>query len=151
MELSAVGERVFAAESIIKRRIRKGRIEYLVKWKGWSPKYSTWEPEENILDSRLFVAFEQRTQDGGSYTATPPPRQRPATKPSRPAHLPLLDKPYVLDKPSPSTLDTDLDQVTWRPCLSSVEKVLVTDVTSNFLTVTIKESSTCQGFFKAKR
>lgn len=80
MELSAVGERVFAAESIIKRRIRKvgvrcnvpfspraldithrhllipplpcklmkyllfvsdgmqGRIEYLVKWKGWSPK-----------------------------------------------------------------------------------------------------------------
>uniref|UniRef100_A0A8C8DIL7 Chromo domain-containing protein n=2 Tax=Atherinomorphae TaxID=1489913 RepID=A0A8C8DIL7_9TELE len=60
MELSAVGERVFAAESIIKRRIRKGRIEYLVKWKGWSPKYSTWEPEENILDSRLFAAFEQR-------------------------------------------------------------------------------------------
>ncbi|KYO36313.1 chromobox protein-like protein 6 isoform B [Alligator mississippiensis] len=38
MELSAVGERVFAAESIIKRRIRKGRIEYLVKWKGWAIK-----------------------------------------------------------------------------------------------------------------
>ncbi|GCB62541.1 hypothetical protein scyTo_0009532 [Scyliorhinus torazame] len=38
MELSAVGERVFAAESIIKRRVRKGRIEYLVKWKGWAIK-----------------------------------------------------------------------------------------------------------------
>ncbi|TRY56371.1 hypothetical protein DNTS_034968 [Danionella cerebrum] len=63
MELSAVGERVFAAESIIKRRIRRGRIEYLVKWKGWSPKYSTWEPEENILDSRLFVAFEERERE----------------------------------------------------------------------------------------
>ncbi|KAF4092778.1 hypothetical protein AMELA_G00024330 [Ameiurus melas] len=53
MELSAVGERVFAAESIIKRRIRRGRMEYLVKWKGWSQKYSTWEPEENILYDRL--------------------------------------------------------------------------------------------------
>ncbi|XP_071329856.1 chromobox protein homolog 8a isoform X2 [Trachinotus anak] len=38
MELSAVGESVFAAESIIKRRIRRGRWEYLVKWKGWSQK-----------------------------------------------------------------------------------------------------------------
>uniref|UniRef100_A0A3B5K5X2 Chromobox homolog 8a (Pc class homolog, Drosophila) n=1 Tax=Takifugu rubripes TaxID=31033 RepID=A0A3B5K5X2_TAKRU len=55
MELSAVGESVFAAESIIKRRIRRGRWEYLVKWKGWSQKYNTWEPEENILDERLFA------------------------------------------------------------------------------------------------
>ncbi|XP_076853371.1 chromobox protein homolog 8a [Brachyhypopomus gauderio] len=60
MELSAVGERVFAAESITKRRIRRGRMEYLVKWRGWSHKYSTWEPEENILDERLFAAFRER-------------------------------------------------------------------------------------------
>ena len=33
-------------------------LQYLVKWKGWSPKYSTWEPEENILDPRLIkVSF----------------------------------------------------------------------------------------------
>ncbi|KAM5333737.1 chromobox protein homolog 6 isoform 1-T1 [Glossophaga mutica] len=67
MELSAVGERVFAAESIIKRRIRKGRIEYLVKWKGWAIKYSTWEPEENILDSRLIAAFEQKERERELY------------------------------------------------------------------------------------
>nr|XP_060620314.1 chromobox protein homolog 8 isoform X1 [Anolis sagrei ordinatus] len=63
MELSAVGERVFAAEALLKRRIRKGRMEYLVKWKGWSQKYSTWEPEENILDARLLAAFEERYSD----------------------------------------------------------------------------------------
>ncbi|GAA6112274.1 chromobox protein homolog 8a [Tachysurus ichikawai] len=67
MELSAVGERVFAAESIIKRRIRRGRMEYLVKWKGWSQKYSTWEPEENILDERLFAAFEERERERELY------------------------------------------------------------------------------------
>ncbi|XP_051939266.1 E3 SUMO-protein ligase CBX4-like [Hippocampus zosterae] len=60
MELPAAGEHVFAVESIEKKRSRKGRVEYLVKWRGWSPKYNTWEPEENILDPRLLDAFEDR-------------------------------------------------------------------------------------------
>uniref|UniRef100_A0A673FVT9 Chromo domain-containing protein n=3 Tax=Sinocyclocheilus rhinocerous TaxID=307959 RepID=A0A673FVT9_9TELE len=60
MELPTAGEHVFAVESIEKKRIRKGRCEYLVKWRGWSPKYNTWEPEENILDPRLLVAFQNR-------------------------------------------------------------------------------------------
>lgn len=60
MELPAAGEHVFAVESIEKKRSRKGRIEYLVKWRGWSPRYNTWEPEENILDPRLLDAFQDR-------------------------------------------------------------------------------------------
>lgn len=60
MELPAAGEHVFAVESIEKKRIRKGQVEYLVKWRGWSSKYNTWEPEENILDPRLLVAFQNR-------------------------------------------------------------------------------------------
>ncbi|XP_076853061.1 chromobox protein homolog 6 [Brachyhypopomus gauderio] len=67
MELSAAGDRVFAAEAILKRRVRKGRIEYLVKWKGWAIKYSTWEPEENILDDRLVAAFEQKEREQELY------------------------------------------------------------------------------------
>ncbi|CAG5945270.1 unnamed protein product [Menidia menidia] len=277
MELSAVGERVFAAESIIKRRIRKGRVEYLVKWKGWSPKYSTWEPEENILDSRLFAAFEQRERErelygpkkrgpkpktfllkaqakvksksydfrsdavrglhvsypspepvapprareglravvptifppstvnrGESVRLRPPelslrpppphhhhhhhhhqlhprpkkrgPKPRPRfpeappehrlahrhpgsykhphrTRPDPPAPPLMMDRPYFLDRPSPPRLDDDHEEAggAWRPCLSTVEEVLVTDVTSNLLTVTIKESSTSRGFFRDQR
>ncbi|XP_036311667.1 chromobox protein homolog 7 isoform X5 [Pipistrellus kuhlii] len=60
MELSAIGEQVFAVESIRKKRVRKGKVEYLVKWKGWPPKYSTWEPEEHILDPRLVMAYEEK-------------------------------------------------------------------------------------------
>ncbi|XP_076023429.1 chromobox protein homolog 6a [Genypterus blacodes] len=63
MELSATGDRVFAAEAILKRRVRKARLEYLVKWKGWAMKHSTWEPEENILDDRLILGFEQKERD----------------------------------------------------------------------------------------
>ncbi len=55
-----LGDQVFAAEAITKRRFKKGRVEYLVKWKGWSPKYSTWEPEENILDPRLIHQYNKR-------------------------------------------------------------------------------------------
>ncbi|XP_041033815.1 chromobox protein homolog 7 [Carcharodon carcharias] len=62
MELSAIGEQVFAVENISKKRIRKGRVEYLVKWKGWPPKYSTWEPEDHILDPRLVMAYEEKEQ-----------------------------------------------------------------------------------------
>ena len=34
-----LGGQVFAAEAITKKRIRKGKTEYLVKWKGWSPRW----------------------------------------------------------------------------------------------------------------
>uniref|UniRef100_A0A671LJ46 Chromobox protein homolog 6-like n=1 Tax=Sinocyclocheilus anshuiensis TaxID=1608454 RepID=A0A671LJ46_9TELE len=55
MELSAAGDRVFAAEAILKRRIRKVSV------------YSTWEPEENILDERLVAAFEQKEREQEMY------------------------------------------------------------------------------------
>lgn len=60
MELSAIGEQVFAVESITKKRLRKGHVEYLLKWQGWPPKYSTWEPEEHILDQRLVQSYEDK-------------------------------------------------------------------------------------------
>lgn len=48
------------------------------------------------------------------------------------------------------TTDQSSDEL-WRPSMSNMEKVVVTDVTSNFLTVTIKESTTDKGFFREKR
>ncbi|XP_028840882.1 chromobox protein homolog 7-like isoform X2 [Denticeps clupeoides] len=62
MELSSIGEQVFAVESITKKRVRKGNVEYLLKWEGWPPKYSTWEPEEHILDPRLVLAYEEKEE-----------------------------------------------------------------------------------------
>ncbi|XP_016113710.1 chromobox protein homolog 2 [Sinocyclocheilus grahami] len=62
-ELSAVGEQVFDAECILNKRLRKGKLEYLVKWRGWSSKHNSWEPQENLLDPRLLAAFNKREQE----------------------------------------------------------------------------------------
>lgn len=60
MELHAFGDRVFQADFITRKRYRKGKVEYLVKWKGYSSKQSTWEPKENILDPLLIAEFESK-------------------------------------------------------------------------------------------
>lgn len=52
-------------------------------------------------------------------------------------------------QPVPSIFG-DQSNESWRPSISNMEKVVVTDVTSNFLTVTIKESTTDKGFFREK-
>ncbi|KAM9393612.1 chromobox protein homolog 2 [Pholidichthys leucotaenia] len=62
-ELSAVGEQVFDAECILNKRLRKGKLEFLVKWRGWSAKHNSWEPQENILDPRLLAAFNKKEQE----------------------------------------------------------------------------------------
>lgn len=71
-----LGGQVFAAEAITKKRLKKGKTEYLVKWKGWSPRYSTWEPEENILDPRLIQQFvikeNNRLEDNGAKRGRKP-------------------------------------------------------------------------------
>jgi len=53
---------VFVAERIVKRRHVKngGGVEYLIKWKGWSPYHNTWEPEGNVLDKGLIAEYEAK-------------------------------------------------------------------------------------------
>ncbi|KAK9737750.1 Chromo (CHRromatin Organization MOdifier) domain [Popillia japonica] len=70
MELSS-DDRVYAAERIIRKRIRKGVVEYYVKWKGWGPKHNTWEPEHNILDDRLIDSFKKSLKNEGQSRRGP--------------------------------------------------------------------------------
>ena len=74
-----LGEQVFAVEAITKKRLRKSKVEYLVKWKGYSPRYSTWEPEENILDPRLIQQFIMKEQTAKATESKPD--SGPATTP----------------------------------------------------------------------
>lgn len=71
-----LGDRVYAAERIIKKRVRKGIVEYYVKWKGWSQKHNTWEPEVNILDLRLIDLYERSQRNDGPHKRGPKKKEK---------------------------------------------------------------------------
>ena len=53
-------EDVFEVELIEKERIRGGRKQYLVKWKGYPISENSWEPASSILDPGLIGEFKCR-------------------------------------------------------------------------------------------
>ncbi|KAJ1530981.1 hypothetical protein ONE63_005817 [Megalurothrips usitatus] len=78
--MEEMGDQVYAAERIMKKRIRRGKAEYLVKWKGWSQKHNTWEPEENILDGRLIDSFEESELKRGDSHSKRGPKKKDTSK-----------------------------------------------------------------------
>jgi len=51
----------YEVETILEKRLRKGKVEYLVKWKGWeNPEDNTWEPVANLECQDLLEAFEKK-------------------------------------------------------------------------------------------
>ncbi|XP_014498834.1 chromo domain-containing protein LHP1 isoform X1 [Vigna radiata var. radiata] len=50
----------YEIETIRRRRIRKGQLQYLIKWRGWPETANTWEPLENLQSvPDLLRAFEE--------------------------------------------------------------------------------------------
>lgn len=43
-----MSEKVYYVEKILDFRVRGNIREYLLKWRNYSKKYNTWEPEENL-------------------------------------------------------------------------------------------------------
>jgi hypothetical protein len=53
-------DREWEVDYIRDRRIRLGRVEYLVKWTGYPVAASTWQDEEDLKCSNLIQQFEKR-------------------------------------------------------------------------------------------
>lgn len=52
---------MYEVENIVNVRIRKGKKEYEVKWKGYDSAENTWEPEQHLdTAQQLLEEFEKK-------------------------------------------------------------------------------------------
>jgi len=67
------GEKEYKVEEILDRQERRGKIKYLVKWKGYTVEENTWEGLENLKNTMKKVEeFEKGRFDEEILSYTSP-------------------------------------------------------------------------------
>ncbi|CAI9781653.1 unnamed protein product [Fraxinus pennsylvanica] len=69
-ERSKLADGYYEIEAVRRKRVRKGQVQYLIKWRGWPEAENTWEPVKNLLQcSDVIDAFEESLITGKSRSA----------------------------------------------------------------------------------
>ncbi|EYU42242.1 hypothetical protein MIMGU_mgv1a006455mg [Erythranthe guttata] len=93
-ERTKLADGYYEIEAVRRKRVRKGKVQYLIKWRGWSEAANTWEPVENLLQcSDIIDAFEESLKSG---------KGRPTRKRKRKAgviHVQTKKKPHLQPHP----------------------------------------------------
>ena len=48
LKVPKVKDRIYRVEKVLQRRKRKGRVEFLVKWRGYPKKFNSWILETDL-------------------------------------------------------------------------------------------------------
>merc|ERR1712228_17920 len=87
-------EEEYVVDKIQDKRIKNGKVEYLLSWKGYGPEENTWEPKANLDCPDVIKAFEdsfkerKRKSEGGPSG----PAKKPKTHPEEDARVRGFDR-----------------------------------------------------------
>ena len=64
---------VLQVESILGKRTRHGKVEYLIRWKGFGPSEDSWEPVKNLQGCQQLIKdfTKTRSPSPGRKARTP--------------------------------------------------------------------------------
>merc|ERR1712223_557941 len=55
-------EEEYSVEEVLDKRTKRGKVQYLIKWKGWGSDDNTWEDETNLNCDNLIKAFNKKSE-----------------------------------------------------------------------------------------
>ncbi|XP_004501104.1 chromo domain protein LHP1 [Cicer arietinum] len=97
----------YEIETIRRKRLRKGEVQYLIKWRGWPETANTWEPLQNLQSvPDLIHAFEDSLKSGKHRKRKRTTHLLPNPFPPLPNHTPQLQPSTTL--PTHSQTNTAL-------------------------------------------
>ncbi|XP_058084770.1 chromo domain-containing protein LHP1 [Magnolia sinica] len=97
----------YEIEDVRKKRVRKGRLQYLIKWRGWPETANTWEPVQNLQScADIIEAFEESLRASKSSRKRKRKYGGPHIQPKKKRTSGKLDGdsllPPTLERPNPA-------------------------------------------------
>ncbi|KAJ8273888.1 hypothetical protein GJAV_G00106610 [Gymnothorax javanicus] len=101
----------FVVEKVMDQRIVEGKVEYFLKWKGFSDADNTWEPEENLDCPELIEAFLAARGAAGDQAAAAAESQKRKSEEPEAEATKAKKKKDLVEKPRGFARNLDPERI----------------------------------------